>query len=72
MRNLFSSSLKDNDDLELGILTGILRIAKESLFSGLNNLVVNTTVDDRYSEYFGFTGAEVEAMADYYGEAVRD
>lgn len=67
MRNLFSSSLKDNDDLELGILTGILRIAKESLFSGLNNLVVNTTVDDRYSEYFGFTGAEVEAMADYYG-----
>lgn len=49
MRNLFSSALKDNENLEFGILTGILRIAKESLFSGLNNLVVNTILDDKYS-----------------------
>lgn len=67
MRNLLSSALKDNEHLEFGILTGILRIAKESLFSGLNNLVVNTVLDDRYSEYFGFTENEVREMASYYG-----
>lgn len=67
MRNLLSSALKDNGNLGFGILTGILRIAKESLFSGLNNLVVNTVLDDRYSEYFGFTEAEVRDMASYYG-----
>ncbi len=66
MRNLFSSVLKDNSALEFGILTGILRIAKESLFSGLNNLVVNTILDEKYSEYFGFTTSEVEKMAKYY------
>ncbi len=66
MRNLFSAVLKDNDDLEFGILTGILRIAKESLFSGLNNLVVNTIIDEKYSNYFGFTIKEVEEMASYY------
>ncbi len=68
MRNLFSAALKDNDALEFGILTGILRIAKESLFSGLNNLVVNTIMDEKYSEYFGFTNAEVSEMAAYYGK----
>lgn len=68
MRNLLSASLKDNDKLELGILTGILRIAKESLFSGLNNLVVNTVLDEKYSEYFGFTAQEVADMAGYYGK----
>ncbi len=66
MRNLFSNVLKDNDDLEFGILTGILRIAKESLFSGLNNLVVNTILDEKYSNYFGFSSKEVEKMAAYY------
>ncbi len=66
MRNLFSSVLKDNTALEFGILTGILRIAKESLFSGLNNLVVNTILDEKYSEYFGFTTLEIEEMANYY------
>lgn len=66
MRNLFSAALKDNDNLAFGILTGILRIAKESLFSGLNNLVVNTILDDKYSEYFGFTSGEVADMAAYY------
>ncbi len=68
MRNLFSAGLKDNEDLEFGILTGILRIAKESLFSGLNNLVVNTILDDKYAQYFGFTQTEVAAMAAYYGQ----
>lgn len=66
MRNLFSAVLKDNDDLEYGILTGILRVAKESLFSGLNNLSVNTVVDSRYSSFFGFTLSEVEEMLRYY------
>lgn len=67
MRNLFSAALKDNENLEFGILTGILRIAKESLFSGLNNLIVNTILDEKYSEYFGFTPQEVQDMASYYG-----
>lgn len=68
IRNLFSVALKDNDHLEFGILTGILRIAKESLFSGLNNLVVNTILDEKYSTYFGFTEQEVKEIADYYGK----
>ena len=67
VRNLLSSALKDNEHLEFGILTGILRIAKESLFSGLNNLVVNTILDDKYTAYFGFTKNDVEEMASYYG-----
>ena len=71
MRNLFSSALKDNENLEFGILTGILRIAKESLFSGLNNLVVNTILDDKYSEYFGFTVNDISNMAAYYGMAEK-
>ncbi len=69
MRNLFSAVLKDNNALEFGILTGILRLAKESLFSGLNNLVVNTILDEKYSQYFGFTSQDVEEMANYYGKA---
>lgn len=71
MRNLFSSALKDNENLEFGILTGILRIAKESLFSGLNNLVVNTILDDKYSEYFGFTVNDISNMAAYYGRTEK-
>ena len=66
MRNLFSGGLKDNKCLAYGFLTGILRVAKESIFSGLNNLVVNSIVDDKYSRYFGFTKSEVERMAAYY------
>lgn len=69
MRNLFSVALKDNENLEFGILTGILRVAKESLFSGLNNLVVNTILDEKYAAYFGFTEKEVIAIADYYGKS---
>ena len=68
MRNLFSAGLKDNENLEFGILTGILRVAKESLFSGLNNLSVHTILDEKYAQYFGFTPDEVAEMAEYYGK----
>ena len=67
MRNLFSGGLKDNSHLTFGFLTGILRVAKESIFSGLNNLSVYSIVDDSFSEYFGFTHDEVKKMAAYYG-----
>lgn len=66
MRNLFSGGLKDNKHLSYGFLTGILRVAKESIFSGLNNLTVNSVLDGKYSEYFGFTADEVRKMAEYY------
>ena len=66
MRNFFSGGLKDNPHLSYGFLTGILRVAKESIFSGLNNLKINSILDDRYSAYFGFTSDEVQEMAEYY------
>ena len=67
MRNFFSAGVKDNPNLSFGFLTGILRVAKESIFSGMNNLKVNSIMDDRYSEYFGFTKSEVRNMMAYYG-----
>ena len=67
MRTLFSGGLKDNPHLSYGFLTGILRVAKESIFSGLNNIKVNSVLDNRYSKYFGFTSEEVQEMAEYYG-----
>ena len=67
IRNLFSGGLKDNRHLSYGILTGILSVAKESIFSGLNNLKINSILDEKYSQYFGFTASEVRAMAAYYG-----
>lgn len=66
MRNLFSGGLKDNRHLAYGFLTGILRVAKESIFSGLNNLVIHSVLDQKYSTYFGFTPEEVKKMAEYY------
>ena len=66
MRTLFSGGFKDNRHLSFGFLTGILRVAKESIFSGLNNLTINSVLDNKYSEYFGFTPSEVKAMAAYY------
>lgn len=69
MRNLFSGGLKDNKHLSYGFLTGILRVAKESIFSGLNNLTINSLMDNKYSTYFGFTSDEVKEMAEYYGVA---
>lgn len=67
MRNFLSGGFKDNKHLAFGFLTGILRVAKESIFSGLNNLVINSVLDHKYSEYFGFTTEEVQEMAEYYG-----
>lgn len=67
MRNLFSGGLKDNKHLSYGFLTGILRVAKESIFSGLNNLTIHSVLDNKYSTYFGFTSDEVKEMAAYYG-----
>ena len=67
IRNLFSGAFKDNFNLAFGFLTGILRVAKESIFSGMNNLKVNTIMDERYSKYFGFTREEVAVMLAYYG-----
>lgn len=66
MRNFLSGGLKDNTDLAFGVLTGIMRVSKENLFSGLNNPLVNTVLDEKYSEFFGFTEDEVRAMASYY------
>lgn len=66
MRNFLSGGLKDNTDLAFGVLTGIMRVSKENLFSGLNNPMVNTVLDDKYSGYFGFTEDEVREMAAYY------
>ncbi len=72
MRPLFSGGLKDNQNLAFGVLTGIMRISKENLFSGLNNLTVNTVLDEKYSEYFGFTEKEVSEMASYYDAAEKN
>ena len=67
MRNFFSGAFKDNSNISYGFLTGILRIAQESIFSGLNNLMVNSVMDENYNEYFGFTSSEVHEMLRYYG-----
>lgn len=68
MRNFFSGGLKDNPHLAFGFLTGILRVAKESIFNGMNNLKTNSILDESYSEYFGFTAQEVKDMLHYYGK----
>ena len=67
MRNLFSGGLKDNRHLSYGFMTGILRVVKESIFSGLNNLTIHSVLDNKYSTYFGFTSEEVREMVEYYG-----
>lgn len=68
MRNFFSGGLKDNPHLAFGFLTGILRVSKESIFSGMNNLKTYSILDDGYSSYFGFTEKEVKDMLRYYGK----
>ena len=67
MRNFFSGAFKDNGNLSYGFLTGILRIAQESIFSGLNNLIVNSVMDEEYDGFFGFTESEVKEMLRLYG-----
>ena len=66
MRNFFSGAFKDNKNITYGFLTGILRIAQESIFSGLNNLTVNSIMDKDYDRFFGFTDLEVHKMMEYY------
>lgn len=68
MRNLFSGGFKDNPHLSFGFLTGILRVAKESVFSGMNNLTDNSVLKERYSSYFGFTKEEIREILAYYGK----
>ena len=67
VRILFGNAFKTNDSLKFAVLTGCLRISKESIFTGLNNFKVYTVKDVRYKEYFGFTDAEVRQMLEYYG-----
>ena len=67
IRNMFGNALKTNPNLYFAVLTGCLRISKESIFTGLNNLKVLTLTDVRFDEYFGFTDSEVKDMLEYYG-----
>ena len=69
MKVFLSGALKDNAHCHLGIMTGVLRVAKEGILSGLNNPAVWTVFDAKFSQYFGFTEEEVETMAKYYGAA---
>lgn len=72
MHNFFSGAFKDNKNISYGFLTGILRIAQESIFSGLNNLVVNSVLDNAYSDFFGFTYPEVYEMLEYYNATDKE
>ena len=66
IRNLLTSALKDNVYLEKSMITGILRVAKESIFSGLNNLQVNTILGFKFNDKFGFTEEELKELLEYY------
>ena len=77
IRVLFGNAFKTNDSLYFAVLTGCLRISKESIFTGLNNFSVYTIKDVQYNEYFGFTDAEIRQMLEYYGfiekyDAIRE
>lgn len=67
IRNLFNNVLKSNDSLYFAVLTGCLRISKESIFTGLNNLKIFSITNVRFDEYFGFTDQEVKELLEYYG-----
>lgn len=68
IRNLFENALKTNSSLKFAVLTGCLRIAKESIFTGLNNFKVYSITDKSFDETFGFTDAEVRELLRYYGQ----
>jgi len=77
IRPLLSGAFKDNPHIKTGVITGCLRVSKESIFTGLNNLDTASVLDKKYSEYFGFTQLETDAMLNYYGldakkQLVRD
>ncbi len=67
IRSLFESALKTNPCLQFAVVTGCLRISRESIFTGLNNLKVNSILDNSFAEHFGFTQREVESMLNFYG-----
>ena len=71
IRSLFESALKTNESLKMSVVTGCLRVSKESIFTGLNNLKVVSVLDGGYAEYFGFTQKEVESFLEDYGLADR-
>ena len=71
IRSLFEAGLKTNQYLQFAVITGCLRISKESIFTGLNHLKIVSILDQRYSEHFGFTAAEVRQMMVYYGVESR-
>ena len=68
VRNLFENVLKTNSSLKFAVLTGCLRVAKESIFTGLNNFKTNSILDEEYDETFGFVDDEVKEMLHYYGQ----
>ena len=71
IRSLFESALKTNEYLQFAVITGCLRVSKESIFTGLNHLRIISVLDQQYSEHFGFTEAEVQDMMKYYGVESR-
>ena len=71
IRNMFEYALKTNDSLKFAVLTGCMRISKEIIFTGLNNIKVLSVADVQFDEYFGFTDQEVKDMLDYYGFSDR-
>lgn len=68
IRNLFANAIKTNDNLQFAVFTGCLRVAKESIFTGLNNFRVHSLTGVAFDEYFGFTDAEVRELLSYYGQ----
>ena len=67
IRSLLEAALKTNNFLQSAVITGCLRISKESIFTGLNNLKINSVLDNNYAEYFGFTQGEVDSLLSFYG-----
>ena len=73
MRSLLESALKTNDSLQFAVITGCLRISRESIFTGLNNLEVVSVLDENYAEHFGFTQGEVDSLLDFYNvSSIKD
>ena len=71
IRSLFESALKTNENLNFAVITGCLRVSKESIFTGLNHLNIISVLDEKYSEHFGFTPEEAEQILAYYGAQSR-
>ncbi len=72
MRSLLESALKTNDSLQFAVITGCLRISRESIFTGLNNLKINSVLDESYAEYFGFMQDEVDSLLSFYGISQKE